>query len=143
MKKLALVVGVAAFFVSSVAVGHVAAEKVTAHLNAGQEVPKPVGTRIGASGTFTGTLNNGTLTWRLTFSHLSGPATAAHIHLGKKGVAGAVTLALCGPCKSGAHGSHVMTPPQLGALSRGGTYVNVHTAKNPGGEIRGQIKVVM
>ena len=40
--------------------------------------------------------------WKLTFAKLSGAATAAHIHLGAKGKAGNVLVALCGPCTSGA-----------------------------------------
>ena len=53
------------------------------------------------SGSFTGTLKGNKLTWKLTFSGLSGAATAAHIHLGAMGKAGNVVVALCGPCKSG------------------------------------------
>ena len=43
--------------------------------------------------------------WKLTFHNLSGKAAAAHIHMGKPGVAGGVILALCGPCKSGMTGN--------------------------------------
>jgi len=81
------------------------------------------------------------VTWKLTFSRLSGKAIAAHIHLGKPGKAGPVALALCGPCRSGQKGSGMLTHAQFAKLEAGGGYVNVHTAKNAGGEIRGQIKV--
>jgi hypothetical protein len=111
-----------------------------ASLNAGQEVPKPVGVPRGASGRFTGTLAGHTVTWRLTFKHLSGKATAAHIHLGKRGKPGPVKVSLCGPCKSGAHGSATVTTNLANAIKAGKTYVNVHTLKNANGEIRGQIK---
>ena len=37
------------------------------------------------------------------------------------------------------HGTLTLTASQLAAMLRGGTYVNVHTAKNTRGEIRGQI----
>lgn len=116
---------------------------LTAVMNAGQEVPHPKGVMAGASGRFTGTLNNGVLKWHLTFAHLSGPATAAHIHVGVKGKSGAVLVPLCGPCKSGASGTvKLANPAALSITSKpDSTYVNVHTAKNPGGEIRGQLTV--
>ena len=79
------------------------------------------------------------LAWRLTFSGLSGPATAAHVHLGIQGHAGAVAIPLCGPCSSPNRGVASVTPAQATALLHAGSYVNVHSAQNPGGEIRGQI----
>jgi hypothetical protein len=54
-------------------------------LNRGAEVPKPKGVSLLASGTFTATLSGSKLSWKLTFKRLTGKATAAHIHLGKKG----------------------------------------------------------
>ncbi len=80
-------------------------------------------------------------TWKLTFHGLSGKAGAAHVHLGKKGVAGAVLISLCGPCKSGQTGKVKITGKAEDAMEAGKTYVNVHTVKNGGGEIRGQVKL--
>ena len=120
--------------------------KVSSTLKARTEVPRPSGVPAGATGSFTGTAvelanDKARVTWKLTFSHLSGKAIAAHIHLGKPGKAGPVALALCGPCRSGQKGSGMLTHAQFAKLEAGGAYVNVHTAKNAGGEIRGQIKV--
>ena len=120
--------------------------KVSSTLKARTEVPRPSGVPAGATGGFTGTAvelanDKARVTWKLTFSHLSGKAIAAHIHLGKPGKAGPVALALCGPCRSGQKGSGMLTHAQFAKLEAGGGYVNVHTAKNAGGEIRGQIKV--
>lgn len=112
--------------------------KLTATLNNGQEVPKP--DAKGGSGRFTGTLTGRSLTWKLTFKNLTGAAAAAHIHLGKRGKAGAVAVPLCGPCRSGVHGKTTVTASLARALKNGGAYVNVHTAKNMNGEIRGQIR---
>jgi hypothetical protein len=116
---------------------------LTAQLSALQEVPKPKGLRPGAKGTFTVGLvrasAGGKLSWRLTFQRLTGKATASHIHLGARGRAGVVRVALCGPCRSGAHGSARVDAKTVKALLAGSTYVNVHTARNPAGEIRGQI----
>ncbi len=120
--------------------------RVSAGLKASSEVPKPKGVPAGATGSFAGTAvelanDKAKVTWRLTFSHLSGAGIAAHIHIGKPGKAGPVALALCGPCKSGQKGTGMLTHAQLAKLEAGAGYVNVHTTKNAGGEIRGQIKV--
>lgn len=120
--------------------------KFTARLTAGAEVPKPTGAPAGATGRFLVTTvepkaGKVKLAWKLTFAHLSGKAMQAHIHLGKKGTSGNVLVALCAPCRSGQTGKAVIARSVENALEAGKTYVNVHTAKNPAGEIRGQIKV--
>jgi hypothetical protein len=120
--------------------------KVSATLNAKQEVPKQVVKAPNAKGTFSGTYvehgKRATLKWKLTYSGLTGPATAAHIHLGKPGVMGNVIVPLCtANCHSGMTGSATISSTVVAALEAGKTYVNVHTAKNPAGEIRGQVKV--
>jgi hypothetical protein len=112
--------------------------KLTARLDASQEKPAPKGAARG-TGLFTATLSGRTLTWRLTFSRLTGRAVAAHVHLGRQNVAGPVAISLCGPCLSGAHGRVTVTARLRTALLGGGTYVNVHTARNPAGEVRGQV----
>jgi hypothetical protein len=119
--------------------------KLTATLKAKSEVPKPTGVRPGATGAFTGTAvelasDKARLTWRLTFSRMTGRAVAAHIHVGRPGKAGNVMVALCGPCSSGKRGTATITHAQLRTIEAGRAYVNVHTAKNPAGEIRGQVK---
>jgi hypothetical protein len=115
--------------------------KFSAALNVGQEKPIPKGTKLGASGRFTATYvaATGMLMWRLTFTHLSGDATAAHIHMGVRGVSGPVVFPLCGPCTSPMTGAIPLTTGQLNDLKARKMYVNVHTAKNQNGEIRGQI----
>ena len=112
---------------------------VTAKLNAKQEVPAQVVKDTRAKGRFTGTLVGSKLKWKLTFSGLTGPATAAHIHLGAMGKAGNVAIPLCAPCKSGVHGKATLSASLKSALAHHKLYVNVHTAKNPNGEIRGQL----
>ena len=118
---------------------------LTANLKARFEVPKATGVPAGATGLFTGKAvemesDQARLTWRLTFSKLSGRAAAAHIHTGKLGKAGGVMLALCGPCRNGQRGSSNISHAQLRKIRSGGAYVNVHTGKNAAGEIRGQVK---
>ncbi len=115
-----------------------------ASLGAGAEVPKPSGVRAGAGGSFTAGLTRkaarGTLAWRLTFHGLTGKAIAAHVHTGRTGKAGPVAVALCGPCRSGQRGSAKLNARTVSALLGGRAYVNVHTTKNPAGEIRGQVR---
>ena len=113
--------------------------KFSAALNIGREVPHPTGTKVGASGHFSATLSGTTLKWTLTFTHLSGPATASHIHSGLKGKSGPVLIALCGPCTSPKSGSATVTTAQIADMVAGTDYLNVHTTKNPNGEIRGQV----
>lgn len=114
-------------------------------LNSGQEVPKPKGAPR-ATGRFIVTAvksgSSAVVTWRLTFSKLTGRAVAAHIHTGRRGVAGPVVLTLCGPCATGATGRATVNAATLAALESGRSYVNVHTARNPAGEIRGQVPAV-
>jgi CHRD domain-containing protein len=123
-----------------------ATASVTTSLNARQERPKPKGNVRRATGTFTATIAKlgtiGTITWRLRFSRLTGRALAAHIHIGQRGKAGPVVVPLCGPCRNGGRGSADLTAATLAALENGRAYVNVHTKKNPAGEIRGQIRAV-
>ena len=114
-------------------------DRFRASLNRGAEVPNPKSVSVLASGTFTATLSGSKLSWKLTFKRLTGNATAAHIHLGKKGKAGAVIVPLCGPCKSGVTGAAVVSKSIVNEMKAGDAYVNVHTIKNPAGEIRGQI----
>ena len=113
-----------------------------ASLTSGAEVPKPTVKAPNAKGTFTATLAGTKLKWKLTYSGLTGKATAAHIHMGAKGKAGNVVIPLCGAqpaCKSGLSGSATLTAQLRSWLHKGQLYVNVHTAKNLNGEIRGQL----
>jgi CHRD domain-containing protein len=111
----------------------------TAALSSGQEVPKQVVKDAAAHGLFKGTLSGTTLKWKLTFAKLTGPATAAHIHMAAKGKSGNVLVPLCGPCTSGMTGTATITAAEMSAFKKHVLYVNVHTAKNPNGEIRGQL----
>jgi hypothetical protein len=143
VKKLvaALTVAVAASLAAAaLAFGaHTNTTSVEAKLSAKQEVPKQVVKDTKAKGLFTGKLVASKLTWKLTFSGLTGKATAAHIHMGAMGKAGNVVIPLCAPCKSGAHGKATLSAALKKALAHHKLYVNVHTTKNPNGEIRGQL----
>jgi hypothetical protein len=92
-------------------------------------------------GKFTATINGNKLHFTLTFSGLTGGATAAHIHVGKKGKSGNVLVPLCGPCSAHEMGTVKLNAMQLRDVEKAATYVNVHTKKFPNGEIRGQLGV--
>jgi|ERR1700722_4167187 hypothetical protein len=80
------------------------------------------------------------LTWKLTYSGLTGPATAAHFHgPAEPGKNAGVAVAIPNATTSPNEGSATLTDAQAADLLAGKYYVNVHTAANPGGEIRGQV----
>jgi hypothetical protein len=92
-----------------------------------------------------------TLAWRLELSGLSSPSTSraveAHIHTGRPGTVGPEVIQLCGPCEPHAKGSTTL-PAALARQISGSSfwpggperaYVDVHTRRNPRGEIRGSL----
>jgi hypothetical protein len=122
---------------------------IIAPLSDDEEVPKPTGNVSAATGAFTGTAtatgNGARFTWKLVFRELSGPATAAHLHIAARGdrdQPGADVVPLCGPCRNNQTGSGTLTPGEVSALRAARMYVNIHTAQNPDGEVRGQVATV-
>jgi CHRD domain len=83
------------------------------------------------------------VTWTITYSGLSGPATMAHFHgPADKGKNAPVVIWLStkgSPAESPFKGEATLTPEQAQDFTAGKWYVNVHTQANPGGEIRGQV----
>jgi hypothetical protein len=126
----------------------------TASLTGDQEVP-PVTTS--ASGTATVNIITDSevteINYEVSYSGLSGPVVAAHIHLGGVGQSGGIMLPLqAGPSPmSGTLKEADLKPTgnvstfaqAIDAIRAGTTYVNLHTAANPGGEIRGQLKPLL
>ena len=111
-----------------------------ATLNGASEVP-PVATA--AKGTFTARYlpENGLLLWNMSYDGLSGPATMAHIHGPASETQNAgIVIGFNNPVTSPMSGQSTLTPAQFADLNAGKWYVNVHTATNRPGEIRGQLK---
>jgi hypothetical protein len=79
------------------------------------------------------------LSWKLNYSGLSGPATAAHFHGPAEPGKNAGVAVPISNTASGSEGSATLTDAQAADLTAGKYYINVHTAANPGGEIRGQV----
>jgi hypothetical protein len=132
------------------------AAKFGATLKGASEIP-PVDLK--ATGTAAFTVSGTSVNYKITASGLSGDATGAHIHLGGPTANGPVVVPF--PAKAinnGPNGSVTISgsftsadiKPQtnptvtnldelLGQMRAGNTYVNIHTAAHPPGEIRGQI----
>ena len=114
------------------------AADVKVDLSGDQEVPK-ITTQAKGSGTIT-VGDDKSVKGSVTTSNIT--ATAAHIHEGESGKNGGVIIPLT---KNGDNGWSVpagakLTDAQYESYKKGNLYVNVHTAANPGGEIRGQLK---
>ena len=83
------------------------------------------------------------VTWDITSSGLTGPATMAHFHNGPAGQNGPVVIWLTkkGTSTSGAiKGKATLTEAQAKQFEAGDWYINVHTKAHASGEIRGQVK---
>ena len=116
-----------------------ATEMYKADLNGASEVPA-----TGSKGTGTASITfdtaSNTLTWKITYSGLTGPATMAHVHgPASPGKNGPVVIKFSS-ADSPIDGSATLTAAQAADLKAGMLYINVHTAENKGGEIRGQIE---
>jgi hypothetical protein len=115
------------------------ASTMTTRLSGASEVP-PVANN--ASGTAELNLNKQTneLSWTITYSGLSGPATGAHFHgPAMAGANAGVVVPITGNLTSPIRGVASLTAAQAADLMAGKWYVNLHTAANPNGEIRGQL----
>jgi hypothetical protein len=114
--------------------------KMKADLKASNEVP-PAKSDGKGSVDVTYDTSSKMLSWKGSYSGLTGPATAAHFHAGESGKNGGVVVPIfAGPdAKSPFEGSKQLTDAQASQLMSGGWYVNIHTAANKAGEIRGQV----
>ena len=115
------------------------ADKMKVTLNGKSEVPPNA-----SAGTGTADLDydpaSKKLSWKLTYSGLSGPATMAHFHgPAEAGKNAGVAVAIPNATSSPVEGSATLTDAQAADFVAGKYYINIHTAANPGGEIRGQV----
>jgi hypothetical protein len=113
---------------------------IHATMNNASEVPP---TKGDGSGTMTGTLDTttGKLDYTVTYKNLTGPAIMEHFHgPALPGANAGVIVPLTPGAPSPITGTATLTPAQIADLEAGKYYVNVHTAENKGGEIRGQVE---
>ncbi len=114
---------------------------LTARLSGASEVPAVM---TNATGKVDANLTPGSnvLTWTISYSGLSGPVTGAHFHgPAMAGQNAAVAVPISPPLASPITGSATLTPSQAADLAAGKWYVNLHTAANPNGEVRGQVGI--
>jgi hypothetical protein len=144
------------------------AQDFAASLSSLEEVPAIISTNAGGTFTAMLTAGRD-IDYTLDYDGTAGNVAQAHIHIAQEGVNGAIVLFLCTNLGNGPAGTQACpaTGPISGtltkedvltvvgqgldgfkranldrvifALKRNAAYVNVHTDKFPGGEIRGQI----
>ena len=136
--SIASVLGLGTYAMTAMAANPTA---MTARLAGSSEVPAVTSD---ASGMVEASLDsdNQVLTWKITYSGLSGAATVAHFHgPAMAGHSAGVVVPIPGSLASPITGSATLTPSQAADLIAGKWYVNLHTAANPNGEVRGQVSV--
>jgi hypothetical protein len=143
MKKHVAMMATAVLLVARVAS---AQSTFQALLSGANEVP-PNGSPASGFGTVVLNAGQTQITVDESWSGLTAPATASHIHgPGAPGVNAGVIFGFTGvpSATAGAIPEQVfsITPAQVADLFNGLDYMNVHTATFPGGEIRGQLMLV-
>lgn len=162
---LALLAGaVAVLAVASYATAQSGKQNVDETLIGYLEVPA---ISTGASGSFEATIEDETLSYRLSYSGLEGSVTQSHIHFGQRSVNGGISIWLCGTaalpgpagtptCPASGTVTRTVGPADVvgpagqgiaagefdeivAALREGRAYANVHSSMFPGGEIRAQL----
>jgi len=145
MKKPAYLIGAIALVIGGIAtaslgVATASAETVTlkAELNGSNEVPPNTSP---ASGTAQATLNTETkvLTWTVSYKDLTGPAVGAHFHGPSEPGKNAGIVLPFKTTQNPIAGTATLTDTQVTDLLAGKWYANIHTAANPGGELRGNM----
>ena len=135
--RLIAIAMIALAFVASPAVAETRA--FTAELNGSSQVP-PTDSKARGKGDFTYDDTSKKLTWTITYWGLSDKAKSAHLHGPASEGANADTMITVSPLQSPIKGAAILTEEQVKALTSGDMYFDVHSAKYPEGEIRGQLK---
>lgn len=110
-----------------------------ARLSGANEVPANTSS---GSGSVQATLDKQTrvLSWTVSYAGLTGPVKAGHFHgPAAAGSNAGVALGFSGALDSPIKGTATLTESQMADVLAGKWYVNLHTAANPGGEVRGQL----
>jgi len=140
MHKVALSVLFLSMLAAATAAAPAMAEtiKYRAALTSADEVPP---NDSGGKGTIEATYDtdSGMLSWSGDYSGLTGAAIAAHFHGPAGPGVNAPPVVPVDASKSPFQGSAKIAPQVASDFSGGKIYFNIHTAKNKGGEIRGQL----
>ena len=111
----------------------------TADLNVASQVP-PTDSKAKGKGQFLYDDKSKKLSWTITYWGVRDKATAAHLHGRASEGANADKMITVSPLQSPIKGAAILTEQQVKALTAGDMYIDVHSAKYPDGEIRGQLK---
>jgi len=143
-------------------------KRISELLTGYEETPSAVSTTGNGSFTARISNDNSRIDWELSYADLEGAVQQAHIHFGQKSVTGPISVFLCTNLGNGPAGTQPCPAPPatisgtitaadvtnlanergisageldelLAAIRAGATYVNVHSTRWPGGEIRSQI----
>jgi hypothetical protein len=133
---------VVAIFVGAAAAADMSTVHLSATLNGATEVP-PKQVPGTAKAMVTLDKSSKTLSWEISYSDLTGDPKAAHFHgpAAAGANAGVQVPIPVGP--SPLKGSAQISDAQMADLLAGKWYINIHTAANPPGEIRGQLMPAM
>jgi hypothetical protein len=112
--------------------------KLQAELRGGNEVPPNMSPGSGKAEAMFDT-DTKVLTYTVTYSNLSGPALGAHFHGPSEPGKNAGIALPFKSAQSPIQGTATLTETQAADLLAGKWYANIHTAANPGGELRGQM----
>jgi len=143
-------------------------KKISEFLTGYEETPSAVSTTGNGTFNARISNDGSRIDWELSYNDLEGAVQQAHIHFGQKGVTGPISVFLCTNLGNGPAGTQPCPAPPatisgtitavdvtnlanergisagefdelLNAMRAGVTYLNVHSTRWPGGEIRSQI----
>lgn len=112
--------------------------KLQAELKGSNEVPPNTSSGSGKAEAAFDT-DTKVLTYTVTYANLTGPALGAHFHGPSEAGKNAGIALPFKSAQSPIQGTATLTEAQAADLLAGKWYANVHTAANPGGELRGQM----
>ena len=168
MRRLGLAIAiVTSVSVSAVVLGQ-GFKKISEILTGYEETPSAVSTTGNGTFKATISKDESRIDWELSYNDLEGAVQQAHIHFGQKSVTGPISVFLCTNLGNGPVGTQPCPAPPatisgtitaadvtnlanergisageldelIKAVRAGTTYVNVHSTRWPGGEIRSQI----
>jgi hypothetical protein len=168
MRRLGTSIAVIALVSASAVVMGQGFKKISEILTGYEETPSAVSTTGSGSFNARISNDESRIEWELSYSDLEGAVQQAHIHFGQKGVTGPISVFLCTNLGNGPAGTQPCPAPPatisgtivaadvtnlanergisageldelINAIRAEATYVNVHTTRWPGGEIRSQI----
>jgi CHRD domain len=168
MRRLVVSIAVIAVVSASTVVLAQGFKKISEILNGYEETPSAVSTTGNGTFNARISNDESRIDWELSYADLEGAVQQAHIHFGQKSVTGPITVFLCTNLGNGPAGTQPCPAPPatisgtitaadvtnlanergisageldevIAAIRAGATYVNVHSTRWPGGEIRAQI----